>query len=224
MSTLIWERAGARVPGIFEVSLNRLGFTLALICDPDSDYRLAWMLHIHLLFLNLFIHLPGPRLAEVKDKHGEWQQWGFSFEETYIAFHRKYRYKSFDYPWAWRHVAHEVPRADGSFVPYVGSWERDKEPDGRELFTYPYSYILKNGTVQHVTATVHVDRYSSRRHCFWFTNRFDRFRQSIYVEFSDEVGERSGSWKGGTVGCGYEMRERETPERTLRRMEQERKF
>jgi len=28
----------------------------------------------------------------------------------------------------------------------------------------------------------------------------------IDVQFSDEVGERSGSWKGGTIGCAYEMR------------------
>lgn len=224
MTTLIWERAGVRVPGWFEIYWKRLGFAVAVIYDPDGEYGWPWMLHLHILFLNLFIHFPCPHLAEVKDKHGERQQWGFGCFETYICFHRKYAYRSFDWPWSWRHVAHEVRRPNGSWVPYVGSWEHDKNPDGRELFAYPYSYILKSGEVQHVTVTVHVERYSRRRHCFWFTNRFDRFRQSIDVEFSGEIGEQSGSWKGGTIGCGYEMRDRETPERTLRRMEQERKF
>ena len=44
------------------------------------------------------------------------------------------------------------------------------------------------------------------------------------VNFSDEVGERSGSWKGGTLGCGYDLLKNETMEQCLRRMEKERKF
>ena len=224
MTTLIWERTGVRAPGIIEINWSRIGLAVAVIYDPDSECSMAWMFHAHLFLANIFIHFPGPRISEVKDKHSEWQQWGVHFTREYISFNWKYRYKGFDWPWQWRHVAHTVRRADGSYVPYVGSWERDKEPDGRESFTYPYSYILKNGEVQHVNATVHVERWSRKRHCFWFTNRYDRFRQDISVDFSDEVGERSGSWKGGTIGCSYEMLECETPERTLRRMEQERKF
>jgi len=44
------------------------------------------------------------------------------------------------------------------------------------------------------------------------------------VKFSDEVGERTGSWKGGVIGTGSEMRPGESPEQCLRRMERERKF
>jgi hypothetical protein len=47
---------------------------------------------------------------------------------------------------------------------------------------------------------------------------------SIDVKFDGEVGERTGSWKGGTIGCSYEMLPHETPENTLRRMESEREF
>lgn len=91
---------------------------------------------------------------------------------------------------------------------------------------FPYRYTLRNGTVQERTATVTVDRMT------WCWRAFYRFgvwfpkkvRTSIDVRFSDEVGEESGSWKGGCVGCGYEMNPGETPEQTLRRMERERKF
>ncbi len=34
----------------------------------------------------------------------------------------------------------------------------------------------------------------------------------------------AGSWKGGVLGCGYEMKPGETPKQTLRRMERERVF
>jgi hypothetical protein len=49
-------------------------------------------------------------------------------------------------------------------------------------------------------------------------------QRTISVDFSDEVGERSGSWKGGCTGCAYEMKPDETPWQTLMRMERERKF
>jgi len=49
-------------------------------------------------------------------------------------------------------------------------------------------------------------------------------KQSIDVSFSGEVGERSGSWKGGTIACGYTMLPDESAENTLRRMERDRKF
>lgn len=56
----------------------------------------------------------------------------------------------------------------------------------------------------------------------WFP--FRRLSRYINIDFSDEVGERSGSWKGGVLGCSYEMQRNETPLDTLRRMERERVF
>jgi len=127
-------------------------------------------------------------------------------------------------PFEWRHMSHEVRRADGSWGSYVGDWEQDKAPDGRHEETFPYRYILKNGEVQKVMATVTVERMEWRPRCLRWTKLFRKVRTSIDVKFSDEVGEQTGSWKGGTVGCGYDLRPEETPEECLRRMEAERKF
>jgi len=107
--------------------------------------------------------------------------------------------KTFYMPWAWKHREHNILT----------------EPE-----SHPYTYTLKNGTVQLRTATIQVETRLWTR--FWLPYR--RFQKTIDVEFSDEVGERTGSWKGGTVGCGYEMKSGETPLQTLRRMEIERKF
>jgi len=88
----------------------------------------------------------------------------------------------------------------------------------------PYTYKLKSGEIQERTATFYIDRYEWRRRIWpwapWFNKRVDL----IEVSFDDEVGERTGSWKGGTIGCGYDMRPGETGLQTLRRMERERKF
>lgn len=108
-------------------------------------------------------------------------------------------HKAFYMPWSWRHREHKVLT----------------EPE-----THPYTYIRRNGEVQNRTATIKVETRLWTRP--WLPHKL--FRRCIDVVFNDEVGERSGSWKGGTIGCGYEMLVGETPLQTLRRMEKERKF
>lgn len=87
--------------------------------------------------------------------------------------------------------------------------------------TYDYSYVLKSGEIQHRKATVCMERRQWHRKWLpWIKLR----KQSIDIMFDKEVGERSGSWKGGVMGCGYGMLPAETMEQTLRRMESERVF
>ncbi len=102
-------------------------------------------------------------------------------------------------PWAWRHKQHRVL----------------SEPE-----THPYRYVLRRGEVQERTATIKVEERVWVRP--WLPWR--QVSRYISVEFSGEVGEESGSWKGGCIGCSYDMRPGETPLDTLRRMERERKF
>ena len=127
-----------------------------------------------------------------------------------------------------------TPPVKYSWVPFVGSWEVGrpsplnggvtKEPDGREELQYPYRYVRKNGEVQERIATVYVERRAWRPKCFKWTSLFERVRQSISIDFNEEVGEETGSWKGGCTGCGWEMLPGETALEALRRMESVRKF
>lgn len=89
--------------------------------------------------------------------------------------------------------------------------------------TYDYTYVLKNGTVQKRKATVHVVRMTWRMK-WWPLLPFKKARTSIDVQFDDEVGDRTGSWKGGCIGCGYDMNYGETPWECLQRMERELRF
>lgn len=134
-------------------------------------------------------------------------------------------------PFEWKFQKHEVRRADHSWAPAEGYWDHGKDqpvtysgPDGREVFTAPYLYVLKNGTVQNRTATFCVERREWRPRCLQWTALFAKVHTSIDVNFDDEVGERTGSWKGGTIGCVWDLKPGETPEQALRRMEAERKF
>lgn len=87
--------------------------------------------------------------------------------------------------------------------------------------SHSYKYTLRSGQIQERTATCTIEKRKWHRKWFPFLKRTS---QVIDIEFSDEVGERSGSWKGGTIGCSYEMESNDTIKSCLRRMESERKF
>ena len=107
--------------------------------------------------------------------------------------------------------------------PFLISWNNRKEKEKAVSKEYPFSYTLKNGTIQNRIATVHVYRQTHKMKwypLFWG----QKIRTSIDFTFNDEVGEGSGSYKGGVISSGYELLTGETPEQCLRRMEKERKF
>lgn len=131
-------------------------------------------------------------------------------------------YKSFYYPWAYDYCRTEYIHNSGEWV-MAKSWKHEN----KKTEVFDYTYVLKNGTVQNRKATVSVERRTWWQR--WFGLGKKRLTPkivstSINIEFDGEVGERTGSWKGGTIGCSYELRPNETPEQCLRRMEKERKF
>jgi hypothetical protein len=125
-------------------------------------------------------------------------------------------------PWSYAHVRHSYLNPDGSL-------HHDAEPQeytapAQTKTRYPYVYVRANGEVQNRRATVNGEERECRLHYApWLPWPRKVFR-SINVEFSDEVGEQSGSWKGGTIGCGWEWRLHETQEEALYRMQRERRF
>lgn len=127
----------------------------------------------------------------------------------------------------------------------LGEWQRRRDYLAKHRWEekYPFTYVLKSGEVQKRIATVSVEEREWRwrwltwlpamrkARGFWWPEGdrpaapiFGRVQRTISVEFNDEVGESSGSWKGGVLGCGCEMRSGELPVQTLRRMEKERKL
>lgn len=183
---------------------------------------------IPLLFLDRWLREPYEMM----------ESWGVYYSERALVLCWGKRSKFIYMPWMYTQVRHDVQRADGSWVPYVGSWEEGplrvvndrgatmggKEPDGRHLEEHPYHYRLRSGEVQERIATVYVERREHRWRGFKWLPWPRLRRQSIQVEFSGEVGERTGSWKGGVIGTGCDMRPGERAVDTLRRMERERKY
>lgn len=210
-----------------EVSYN-FGLALALM-NFGSDGH-GWNLHLHLIWPNVYIRLPFLKPREV-NREDMLDSWGFSILDRTMHFRWGGRGKCVDLPWSWTHHKTRVFNNFGQWVPRVDAWmlrERQiveaDESDNRLIGEMPYRYVLRSGEVQNVTAKIYVEKSEWRLRWLKWCPLFARVKRYINVNFDKEVGERSGSWKGGCLGCGYEMRIDETPRETLRRMQEERKF
>jgi hypothetical protein len=179
-----------------------------------------WALHLFCFWITLW--------KSRREPENIMESWGWSYADQALYLNWGNCTKIFYPPWSYDHCRCEIMLEDGSFVPWE-RWTRSgesPEPINRYRRIVPYRYTLKSGEVQNVQATVTVDR---RSWC-WRAWPFRRLRwpskvsTCIDVSFSEEVGERRGSWKGGVMGCGWKLRPGEDPIVCLRRMEAERIF
>jgi len=109
---------------------------------------------------------------------------------------------------------HENPKQHKGF--YNDEWN-----EKQKSWTYDYTDSY-DGEI--IPTTIYVEELEWRPKWLKWTKMFAKTRRSIDVHFSKECGERKGGWKGGTLGCGYELLPNETPLECLMRMEKERKF
>lgn len=211
-----WLKDGQSV----EVNWNRHGWAFGARVTIHSDDDDTGRRLLNLTFWRLSVWLPLGKTAHPWDPM-DGPQWGAEASREF-GFNAYWglRRKSWDWPWAWHTIAYETQLVDGSW--------RELDWESRQSLAYterwPYRYVLRNGKVQLRTATV-----TKRRHVLtWLA--FKRIgwprwiKERIDIEFDDEVGEQSGSWKGGCIGCSYDLLPGESLEQALRRMERERVF
>jgi len=196
--------------------------------SPASYFDSRWFINICLGWGHFYIHLP----FRSKIDDCEYPEYGFYWygekgcNSIWLCW--GYKKKCIYMPWALDWVrtskllndnnwAHDTKKSRKDF------WQ-DEWKDKIAYEKHPYTYTLKSGEVQHCMATINVEEREWRPRWFKWTTLFRKVRKSIGIEFNHEVGERAGSWKGGVLGCGYDMLANETPLQTLRRMEKERVF
>lgn len=216
-------------------------FAITATCGyGDSDAGVCLHLCIPWLF-SFFIVFPNVyRCRESQSGIGihNGAFWIYPFSDQHESRHDHPWWKktyAFHFPWTFKHHLTEILEHKANLPglaktvwhdkgkKFMDSYDDRKAAEKSVAETYDYTYTLKNVEVQKRTATVFVTRMTWRMR-WWPLLPFKKVSTSINVEFSDEVGEGTGSWKGGCTGCGYDMRYGETPLECLRRMELERKF
>ena len=195
------------------------------------DYENA-ELHISMFGWHSMFRLPWKH--KQMDWYREEKKYGLAvFEKTLYAYWG-WHCKSWEFPFLTYGSAVRWDRYKGSTDAYfydsmlTASWE-----------THPYKMKYQGGCQNPTTWTYdYTDPYDGAVvPCrFWveemewrpkwlkWTKKFAKVRRYIEVEFSQEMGSRKGTWKGGTLGCGYQILPDEHPMDCIKRMEREYKF
>lgn len=169
-------------------------------------------------------------------------RYGFSISDGALHLAWGQRYSIISPVWEKRYLFREFMSVDGQWLPQDERRHSWAPTEGVEplVVELPYAYLLDDGEVQKVTATVVRER--SWTVWVWFgtsgnakkapisdwlrsvQKRLTAPTQSLDISFSGEVGSRAGSWKGGCTGCGWTMKPGETVRQALVRMQRERRF
>jgi len=130
----------------------------------------------------------------------------------------KERRKSWFLPWKmWKHRYHHLLNLDGTLfmdVTKLNGWEyKNEQPKNIYLFND------FDGEEIYATVTMEERMWTRGDGLFQWLKYFYNKKVStdLDLEFSSEIGRRKGSWKGGTVGHGIELKPNETPTEAFKR-------
>ena len=210
----------------YEFTTGWSGFNLVY---TTKGYDNKSHLHISLIWGQLFLFLSKNEKEYVSWEYDDIsKKYGISryglTPSIFIYYGKKY--KIYNMPWIYEWIRTSVLLKDGT------CWEHETKGNRKEFWRediygdkiwkeeHPYTYRLKNGKVQKVIATITVEEREWRRKWTSRIKLFPKIIKSINVKFSEEIGEETGSYKGGVIETGYNMLKDETPLQTLRRMEE----
>lgn len=161
-------------------------------------------------------------------------KWGISIHNNTVWIHRggKGNMKGGSKWWTWYIPFLTKEWVRTSILLKGGIWEHETKGNRKDFYkeewkekqeSWTYNYTDSyDGEV--IPTTIYVDEREWRPKWLKWTSLFAKKSRSIDIHFSKEVGKRKGSWKGGTLGCGYELLPNELPIDCLKRMEKERKL
>lgn len=183
-----------------------------------SNYHEHESLNVSLFKFGLYFKLPKFLRGEVME-----EAYGFYFGDDALVLEWNRKRKFLHYPWSIKLVRREewVERdfygqklAGWASVPACFMHGSLATPE-----TWEWSYTLRSGKEQRCTVTAYRSRSIYRRR--WLPGWLPVFQRSHYggyFEFSREMGEGEGSWKGGTLGISAPIREGESLSQMLDRL------
>ena len=176
------------------------GFRLLIL--EYSVYHEEAVIRIGVIVGTLYIKVP--MILNQREGTEDWIAcYGISFHDKGFWWHWRTKF------WVWR--------------PY-GDWKHVRHEILSQPEIHNFTYVLRNGTIQNRKAVIQEEEREWRWKLLLILPYPKRVSHYIEINFDDEVGEETGSWKGGTLGCSYQLLPSESPLECLRRMEKERKF
>lgn len=170
-------------------------------------------------FFWIVFHVELPFIKQRYDDVNNSPRYGFSYHDKSIWWHWNLGFWAFHMPWDWQHVRHTILSPDGSVCCDANDLENSWEPPEEIKEIHDFTYRLKTGEVQHRKATIYGGEREWRWRWFQWLPFPRMIRRTISIGFDEEVGNRSGSWKGGILGMGKEWLKGESMADSLKRVE-----
>lgn len=236
-----WQRLLSMLIGMERVSSTSIEFTwgyfaprfgLELILHRGTYFKQYYAISFCFIWGLLHIELPfKTKLTGGCDmpqygayiRHGAlWLHYGGEYDES-IGQVPGVSWIIWDLPWfTITQIEHAVLTKDNTWHTITSTMELiDIKDEIVYQETHPYRYTRKSGEVQECLATCYVEQRTYSRKWFPFITWANRY---IDIRFSQELGEKTSSWKGGVVGTSSKMLTGESIEQCLRRVEETRKF
>ena len=226
---------------------------LAFHFEPEYDDEQYMQLIIDTMWHSLFIHLPWWKVPEGANNQWEDKSYRFGFYfyntdskklfQEVVMFWKNWS-KTIYMPWDYElhHLIFEGQ--DGArYIEFYGdNRKRNKRAkkyncdpipvkDTYDIYNNPkfywqepYEYVLKSGDVQRCIGMYHIEEREWRPRGTKFLPIFKLTHRDLVINLTDEIGERAGSWKGGTMGFGRRMLPGETPQEAYHRIMKETRF
>jgi hypothetical protein len=162
------------------------------------------------------------------------QKWGIAIHNNTLWIYRggKGNMKGGSKWWTW-----DIPFVTKDWVRTSillkdDTWEHETKGNCKDFYKDEWKAKQKSWTYNYtdsydgevIPTTIYVEEREWRPKWLKWTRLFAKVRRTIDVHFSKQVGKRKKTWKGGVVGCSYELLPNETPLECLQRMEKERKL
>lgn len=188
-------------------------------------------INLDLIFFSLTIVLP---FRNKWTDECDPPKWGISIHNKTIWIYRggKGNLSGGNKWWAWDlpFISKEWVRT--SILLKYGTWEHETKGNRKKFYNDEWKQKQKSWTYDYtdrydgeiIPTTIYVEQREWRPKWLKWTRLFADVSTTIDIHFSKEVGREKGSWKGGTLGCGYALLPKEHPLDCLKRMEKERKF
>ena len=209
----------------FYPGFKKWNFTIA----PASYFDNRAYLSFCILWGQFYIHIPFIRSKyDVSDP----PRYGFYFysvsswvPDSFVICKGK-KNKFYDMPWSLDWIRTSILLNDGTWAHETKGNSQDfwkdewVEKKWKEI--HPYLNTRADGFMDYANATITVEEREWRPKWFKWTYLFKKVRRTISVEFDQGIGKGVDSYKGGTLGCGYDLLPNETPLKCLIRMMKER--
>lgn len=187
-----------------------------------SDHGEHYCLIFTLIYFTFYISFPEKEQWSYSDK-----SWGVYYHMRSFNFNWGEKHYWLRMPFDWEINSHEIMDKDGNFIDYDSDKHlctEDREKEKVYVLETYYTYKRRNGEIQKAWAKATVERRVFKWYWFQWLPFPKKVYTSLWVEFDREMGEKTGTWKGGVVGCGIDMLPTETPIDALRRMEKTREL